>query len=425
MSHCQLNLEEALCGPIKIMLSKLVRSTITRVMLAALACLLCVFSSSLVPSAVAHGLGQSYIYFQIREDSISTRIELPIKELNDVLELGFSADEKVKSEDIEPHLEGIKAYVDKHLTLDCDPDACRQEFRDYGFLNTTFAQFLQLNYDLAGFQELPQSVDVTYDAILEQLPQQTNMLLVEENWRTGTFQNESEPLLIFTQPGQTQTLDLTAGGLWQGFSAIVRLGILHIVSGIDHVLFLIALLLPSALRRQEDQPWQPVGKISTAFTYLIKIATAFTIAHSITLCLATFQIVQVPSRLVESVIAASIGLAALDIFYPIFRGRSWVIIFLFGLFHGFGFADVLTNLGITNQHAALSLFGFNLGIEIGQLMIIAVIFPVLYFLRKQRFYPSVLLKTGALLLGAMSLYWFIERAFDINIRVLPVLQGLF
>lgn len=424
MSHCQLHLEEALCGPIKLMF-RLMRSTMIRVVLAALACLLCVLSSSLVPSAVAHGLGQSYIYFQIREDSISTRVELPIKELNDVLELGLSTDEKVKSEDIEPHLETIKTYVDKNLALDCAPDACRQEFRDYGFLNTTFAQFLQLNYDLAGFQALPQSIDVAYDVILEQLPQHTNMLLVEENWRTGTFQNESEPLIIFTKPGQTQTLDLTAGGLWQGFLAIVQLGILHIVSGIDHVLFLVALLLPSVLRRQKDEPWQPVGKFSTACVYLIKIATAFTIAHSITLCLATLQIVQVPTRVVESVIAASIGLAALDIFYPVFRGRSWVIIFLFGLFHGFGFADILTKLGITNQHAALSLFGFNLGIEIGQLMIIAVIFPVLYFLRNQRFYPSVVMKTGALLLGAMSLYWFIERAFDINIRVLPVLQGLF
>ncbi|MGD1855941.1 MAG: HupE/UreJ family protein [Leptolyngbyaceae cyanobacterium] len=401
------------------------RSTVARVVFAALACLLCIFSTSLVPGAVAHGLGQSYIYFQVGEDSISTRVELPIKELNDVLELGFSGDEKVRSEDIEPHLEGIKTYVNKHLSLDCAPDACRQEFRDYGFLNTTFAQFLLLNYDLSGFQELPQSIDVAYDVILEQLPQHTNMLLIEENWRTGTFQNESEPLIIFTKPGQTQTLDLTAGGLWQGFSAIVRLGVLHIISGVDHVLFLVALLLPSALRRQENALWQPVGKFSTALTYLIKIATAFTLAHSITLCLAAFQIVQVPSRLVESAVAASIGLAALDIFYPIFRGRSWIIIFLFGLFHGFGFADVLTNLGLTSQHAALSLFGFNLGIEVGQLVIIAVIFPVLYFLRKQRFYPSIAMKTGALLLGVISLYWFIERAFNINIRVLPVLQSLF
>ncbi|NEZ64786.1 HupE/UreJ family protein [Leptolyngbyaceae cyanobacterium CCMR0082] len=407
------------------MLGKLMRSTAARVLLATLACLLCDVSSSLLPSASAHNLGQSYVYFQIREDAVSTRVEMPVKELDEVLELGLANKKKVRRGDIEPHIEQIKAYVDEHLTLDCSPLACNLTFQEYGFLNTTFAQFLTLEYTLEGFQTTPEAIDVTYDVILEQLPQHTNMLLVEENWMTGTFQNESTPLMIFRQPGQTQTLDLTSGSLWQGFSAVVHLGVIHIVEGIDHVLFLVALLLPSVLRRRDDSMWQPVGKFSTAFVYIIKIATAFTIAHSITLCLATLQIVQVPSRIVESIIAASIGLAAVDIFYPIFRGRSWLIIFLFGLFHGFGFADMLAELGVTSQNAALSLFGFNLGVEIGQLMIIAVVFPVLYLLRNQQFYPSFVMKTGASMLGVMSLYWFIERAFDVNIRVLPVLQGLF
>ena len=406
------------------MLGKLMRSTMARVVFAALACLLCVSSSSLVPGALAHKLGQSYIYFQIREDSISARVEMPIKELNDVLDLGFPADKKVRMDDVKPHMKQIKTYIDENVILDCAPQICNLVFQEHGFLNTTFAQFLTLDYALEGFQEMPDTIDITYDVILEQLPQHTNMVLVEENWMTGTFQNESIPLMIFRQPGQTQTLDLTSGSFWQGFSAVVYLGIIHIVEGIDHVLFLVALLLPSVLRRREDLMWQPVGNFSTAFVYIIKIATAFTIAHSITLCLATLQIVQVPSRIVESIIAASIGLAAVDIFYPIFWGRSWLIIFLFGLFHGFGFADVLAELGVTSQHAALSLFGFNLGVEIGQLMIIAVVFPVLYLLRKQQFYPSFVMKTGGSMLGVMSLYWFIERAFDVNIRVLPVLQGL-
>ena len=407
------------------MLGNPVRFTPARVLLAALACLLCILSSSLVSGALAHNLGQSYVYLQIREETISARVELPIKELSEVLDLTFSAEKKLRTEDIDPHLEQIKAYVDNHLTLDCASQACDLVFQDYGFLNTTFAQFLLLDYSLEGFQTLPDAIDVTYDAILEQKPQHTNMLLVEENWRTGTFNNESNALLIFNRPGQTQTLDLSSGSIWQGFSAIVYLGILHIVEGIDHVLFLVALLLPSVLRRQDSSQWRPVGKFSTAFVYIIKIATAFTIAHSITLGLATLQIVQMPSRVVESIIAASIGLAAVDIFYPIFRGQSWFVIFAFGLFHGFGFADVLADLGVTSQHALLSLFGFNLGVEIGQLAIIAVIFPLLYLLRKQKLYPGFVMKPGALLLGVMSVYWFVERAFDINLQVLPVLQGLF
>ena len=127
----------------------------------------------------------------------------------------------------------------------------------------------------------------------------------------------------------------------------------------------------------------------------------------------------------ESIIAASIGLAAVDIFYPIFKRRIWLVIFLFGLFHGFGFASVLGDLGVTSQHALLSLFAFNVGVEIGQLAIIAVVFPLLYLIRSQLFYSKVVLKAGGLLLGAMSLYWLIERIFDVNIRVLPMVQGLF
>lgn len=407
------------------MLSRLIHSSAIRAVVAALACLLCILGSSLLSGTLAHNLGQSYIYFQVGENTLSARVEMPVKDLDTVLNLGLPADKKIRMGDIEPHIEQIRGYVDENVSLDCAPQTCGLVFQDYGFLNTTFSQFLTLDYVLEGFQDMPETIAITYDVILEQLPQHTNMMLVEENWMTGTFQNESQPLMIFKQPGQTQTWDLTAGSLWQGFSAVVYLGIVHIVEGIDHVLFLVVLLLPSVLRRRQDAMWQPVGKFSTALVYIVKIATAFTIAHSITLCLAALQIVQMPSRIVESVIAASIGLAAVDIFYPIFRGRSWLIIFLFGLFHGFGFADVLTGLGVTSQHAALSLFGFNLGIEIGQLIIIAFVFPVLYLLRNQRLYPSFVMKTGALLLGAISLYWFIERAFDVNIRVLPVLQGLF
>ena len=406
------------------MARKLSRSTIFRIFLGCITCLIGLSGLGVMPSAIAHRLEQSYLYFQISDTAISARAEVTIKDLNEVLELGFPADRKVKRDEIMPHLDEIKAYVGNHLEVACPPQNCDLEFQDHDFLNTGFAQFLLLNYTLSGFQTRPDSLQVTYDVILQQKPQNTNLVLIEENWQTGTFNNESNALFVIDQPGQVQTIDLTSGSLLQGFAGVVKLGVEHILEGIDHVLFLVALLLPSVLRRREQAAWQPVDRFSTSFFYIIKIATAFTIAHSITLCLATLNILQVPSRWVESIIAASIGLAAVEIFYPIFKQRAWLIIFLFGLFHGFGFADVLAELGITSQHAALSLFGFNLGVELGQLVIIAVIFPVLYLIRKQRFYLRYCLRGGGLLLGVMSLYWFIERAFNVNLQVLPFVQGL-
>ena len=378
-----------------------------------------------MPRAVAHQLNQSYLYLQIGESSISARAELPITDLNDVLSLGFEPDKRVGHAQLAPHIVDIKAYVAEYVSVECPPQNCELSFTEPDYLNTYQSQFLLLNYDLTGFETLPESLQVSYDVMLAEKPQNTNMLLIEENWKTGTFDNESNALLIFESPGKVQSLDLPSGRLLQGFWGVVKLGVEHILEGIDHVLFLVALLLPSVLRRKDSSQWFPVNKFSTSFLYILKIATAFTVAHSITLCLATLNLVQVPSRFVESIIAASIGLAAVEIFYPIFKGRAWLIIFLFGLFHGFGFADVLSELGVTSQYTALSLFGFNLGVELGQIVIIAVVFPVLYLLRNQRLYNPFLLKTGGLVLGAMSLYWLIERAFDVNIRFLPLLQGLF
>lgn len=384
----------------------------------------CLFSAQLVPGAIAHSKGQSYLYFQIAEESLTTHVATPIEGLNEVLNLGFPEGERVGNSDIEPQLDKIRAYVEQHTDVQCAPQNCELKFTGETSIDgTSSGQFLQLYYDINGFETMPDALQVKYDVILADKPEFTNMLLIDNNWRTGTFDEEANIIFAYDQPGEIQTLDLTGGSLFQGLYAIVVLGFEHILEGIDHVLFLIALLLPSVVTRENDK-WKPVEKFSGSLVYIIKMATTFTIAHSITLGLATLQIVDLPSRFVESIIAASIGLAALDIFYPIFRKRIFLVIFLFGLFHGFGFASVLADLGVTSQHAALSLFAFNVGVELGQLCIIAVVFPLLYLVRKQFFYRGVVLKTGAVLLGAMSLYWLIERVFDVNLQVLPFFQGV-
>lgn len=401
------------------------KKVIIRTLCVALSCLLCLLSSALIPSAIAHSTGQSYIYFQIGEDTLSAHVSTPIEDLNEVLELGLPAEKKIQKSDIEPLLDNIIPYIEKHTEITCRPQNCAATFTNQiGINNTSSGQFLQLFYTIDGFQTLPEAVSVKYDVLLVDRPYFTNFILVDNNWRTGTFNEEANILGTYEEVGQIKTLDLTKGSLLKGLTTIVKLGFTHIIEGIDHVLFIVALLLPAAVRR-ENGKWKPVDSLSSSLIYIVKVATAFTIAHSITLALATLQIVDLPSRLVESVIAASIGLAAIDIFYPIFRKRIWLIIFIFGLFHGFGFASVLGELGVTSQNAFLSLLAFNVGIELGQLAIVAVVFPILYLIRKQRFYSHAALKAGALLLGAVSLYWLIERVFNVNLQVLPTVQGLF
>ena len=212
------------------------------------------------------------------------------------------------------------------------------------------------------------------------------------------------------------TLELNDSSKLPGFIAMIKQGVWHIWIGFDHILFLLALILPAVVRRKNNSiyGWEPVLTFKAAFIYIIKVITFFTIAHTITLTLSSLEIISLPSRLVESIIAFSIGLAAFHNIKPIFFMKDWVIAFIFGLFHGFGFASVLSDLGLTKEFLTLSLLGFNIGVEIGQVVIIAIIFPMLYLIRKRKSYPKFLVIMSALLI-LMSLYWLIERVFDINI----------
>ena len=121
------------------------------------------------------------------------------------------------------------------------------------------------------------------------------------------------------------------------------------------------------------------------------------------------------SRLVESVIAASVVLAAANNLKPLVEHRRWMVAFAFGLIHGFGFASVLAELGLPQETLVLSLLGFNAGVEVGQLAIVAGFLPLAYALRNTPFYRRVVFVGGSLATLTIALIWFIERAFDLKL----------
>ncbi|KAF0164156.1 MAG: hypothetical protein FD157_2521 [Rhodocyclaceae bacterium] len=191
-------------------------------------------------------------------------------------------------------------------------------------------------------------------------------------------------------------------------------GIWHIWIGFDHILFLLSLLLPAVLVH-EARRWRGVARFADALREVLWVVTAFTVAHSITLSLAALGLVSLPSRLVESAIAASVVLAAANNLKPLVEHRRWMVAFGFGLIHGFGFASVLTELGLPQETLVLSLLGFNLGVEIGQLAIVAVFLPLAYTLRATGFYRRGVFVGGSLITLAIALIWLIERAFDLKL----------
>ena len=198
------------------------------------------------------------------------------------------------------------------------------------------------------------------------------------------------------------------------FLGFVTEGVQHILSGVDHILFLLALLLPSVLVRGPNG-WQPAPQAKPVLLDVLRIVTAFTLAHSITLALAVLDIVDPPSRWVESVIAASVVFAALNNLRPVVGRRRWLITFAFGLVHGFGFAGALKDLGLGEGTLVVPLLGFNLGVELGQLAIVALFVPLAWVLRPTPIYRRGAFMAGSVAIAALASVWLAERAFDIEL----------
>jgi hypothetical protein len=256
----------------------------------------------------------------------------------------------------------------------------------------------------------PSTLEVNYNLFFDIDPQHRGLLNLETVNGTQTA--------IFSPENHDSSFKIREQSAVAQFFQFVREGVFHIWGGIDHILFLLALLLPSVLRRENGR-WQPVGNFRTAFSSVLKIVTAFTLAHSITLSLAALQVVSLPSRLVESTIAASVVLAALNNVFPIvIERRRWLVAFGFGLIHGFGFASVLADLELTKETLIRSLVGFNFGVELGQLSIVLVFLPLAFSLRSSSFYNRFTLAAGSLAVAAIAGIWMAERIFDF--KVLPI-----
>jgi len=180
-----------------------------------------------------------------------------------------------------------------------------------------------------------------------------------------------------------------------GFSEFFTLGVEHILTGYDHLLFLLALLA-----------------VTHRFLPALKIITFFTIAHSITLACAGLKLISLPSSFVEPFIAATIVYVGVENLWrgehP--KGRHWLT-FAFGLVHGFGFAGVLQELDIASSAGGilLPLLSFNLGIETGQILVASIVVPLIWWLNNQAAVAPVFLKTCSILVSLMGVFWFIER----------------
>lgn len=207
-----------------------------------------------------------------------------------------------------------------------------------------------------------------------------------------------------------------------GFAGAFHLGVRHIAEGTDHLLFLLALLLPAPLVASAGR-WNQRATVHRSLTQILRIVTAFTLGHSLTLALSAFGLVRLPSRPVEVLIAVSILVSAIHAIRPIFPGREAGIAAFFGLIHGLAFATVLNDLGFAGWYRLVSLLGFNLGIEAMQLTVVAVTLPSLLLLSRTRAYA--LLRIGGGCFAAIAaLGWIVERTLNAGSVIDPFVENV-
>lgn len=228
---------------------------------------------------------------------------------------------------------------------------------------------------------------------------------------------------IFGPDHAVQFFTLSSPSRLAEFQEYVIEGIWHIWTGFDHVLFLVSLLLP-AVMVYSAKSWQPSQHLKTTFFDVLKVVTAFTVAHSITLTLATLQVIVLPSRWVEATIAASVILAAMNNIFPFLLKKRWLAAFIFGLVHGFGFAAVLGDLGLHKGALIIALIGFNVGVEIGQIVILSAFVPIAYALRQSWFYKHIIFYGGSIIIAIIASLWFTERIFNVALfSAIPSVMG--
>ncbi|HWI10049.1 MAG TPA: HupE/UreJ family protein [Burkholderiaceae bacterium] len=388
-------------------------------------------------TAHAHKASDSYLQIDAGETGTTLRWDIALRDLDAAIDIDTNEDARLTWAEVKTAWPRIEAYALPRLGVaGCvlRPTGHALERRNDGaYAVLMLASDCVLAPTPAIGYTLFREVDPTHRGIakLQRAGQPPTVVMLDPTHAIGSAAT--------TASAAPPEASAPSGAL--GF---LREGVRHILTGYDHVLFLLCLLLPSVMRRtpeplapgrpkagahppggwarsdrgQTHSGWRPVEKLSQAVWPVIGIVSAFTVAHSITLGLAALKIVALPSALIEPAIAVTIILAALDNVWPIFPIRRVVVTFFFGLIHGFGFAGVLAELNLPTSEFVRALLEFNVGLELGQLMIVIGVTALLFVLRQWPRYRPLVIRGGSYAAIVVGLLWLVERT--ANVSLLPM-----
>jgi hypothetical protein len=360
---------------------------------------LCVVLSA--AAAEAHKPSDSYLELRADGARIAARWDIALRDLEDAIGLDADGDGAITWGELRLRQADISAYALPRLRLDADGEECTAGPAEHLVDEHSDGAYAVLRLAF-GCPAPPRVLGVRDRLLFDLDPQHRGVL----HFRDGA----APRVAVLSADAPERQFERGVGGGWRQLGDFWRDGVWHIWAGFDHVLFLLALLIPAVLERQASG-WGVVSSFRPALRRTLEVVTAFTLAHSLTLTLSAVGAVELPARLVESVIAASVLIAALNNAVPIFSERRWPMAFGFGLLHGFGFASVLADAQLPRQALLVSLLGFNAGVETGQIALVAAFLPLAYALRRSWLYRNVALPAGSLGIAALAAVWLVERAF--------------
>lgn len=344
--------------------------------------------------ASAHTLSTGYVELAADGHALTGRVDLAARDLHDAIGLD-DGDGSLRWSEIAGHADAIRAYVAGHLALSAAAGPCPLVLGELALVERPDGAHVAI----AARARCPGDADpliVDYRALFAVDAQHRGLVRFTSAGGTTVAVAAGAPVTV--RGGQPPALvDFVVEGVW------------HIWDGVDHLCFLLALLLPAVYlrRRERGAAWTPDPSFGAVVRDVLEVVTAFTLAHSITLILSTVGWVRLPARLVETGIALSVAAAAANNVWRVIDAR-WAVAFALGLLHGFGFSSVLVGLGLPGDVLGRALLGFNLGVELGQAAVVAVFLPLAFAARRTRAYRIAMLVASAAMV-VVALHWAFAR----------------
>lgn len=357
--------------------------------------------------ACAHKPSDSYLGVVSENGVLHGQWDIALRDLDFAVGLDANGDGEITWGELRAKHAELDAYALTRLSVSVDGRRCALAPLAHLVDDHSDGTYAVLRFSIeCGSMAQAHEITIEYKLFFDLDPSHRGLLRLQHDGHTRTA--------ILGPERPVQRFDLAGVSRFSQFFDYAREGVWHILIGFDHILFLVSLLLPAVFLLQ-GRRWVPADRFATVFWDVLRVVTAFTLAHSITLSLAALSVVSLPSRLVESTIALSVLLAALNNLWPVVAGRRWAVAFGFGLIHGFGFASVLADLGLPQGTLLIALVGFNIGVEAGQLAIVCAFLPLAYGLRRSSLYRRMIFIGGSALIALIAAIWMAERVFVLKL----------